>query len=519
MRVRTFRLHVLVAAAVLASGLSSAAQTAPPADGSSPDDALQVTARLVVLDAVVVDRNGNFVPNLDRSKFHITEDKVPQDIRTFDPPSGHEMPAGSNGKAIVHSSADLPRIGNAPVNILVIDELNTPYMQIAYAQQMMERYLKAQPEVLPVPTLFIAAGATHIAVLHDFTQSRAELIASIHKHVTEADFTAMIASLNGGRIGPTGGVELTLGALEQIATSMRGFPGRKNVIWVGTGSKRSRFSGGGLDDEKLEKVVRNVTNRMLAAHMTLYTIDPEGVTYRSDEVAIAGSPMESNLSSVGPGPGLAFESFAYSTGGRVLYQRNDVETEIKETTTEGALYYTLSYSPTSAGNQGRKYRKINVTVDDPSYRVITRDGYFGGRERVAAVAANTEKTQPRALKFDLINAARTTMVYTGLHSNVAKTADGYSLQVNASDLQWDPQEDGSRQSEITVLAVCYDAKDKELEQHAAELKEQIEPNDKIVDGAKVAFAFPMVEPPKTARIRFVLRDAGTGTMGSVNATP
>src|SRR5882757_8519138 len=85
---------------------------------STDTTTLHVASRLVVLDVVVIDRNGKFVSNLDRSQFTVTEDKVPQAIRSFDPPDGHEMPADSAGKMLVESSADLRKIGNAPVNIL-----------------------------------------------------------------------------------------------------------------------------------------------------------------------------------------------------------------------------------------------------------------------------------------------------------------------------------------------------------------------------------------------------------------
>ena len=99
---------------------------------------------------------------LDASQFHVTEDKDPQIIRNFDPPSGHAMPAGSAGKILVNSSADLPKIGNAPVNILVVDELNTPFNQIAYTQQMMTAFLKRQPEVLPAADAADCGGGRRI---------------------------------------------------------------------------------------------------------------------------------------------------------------------------------------------------------------------------------------------------------------------------------------------------------------------------------------------------------------------
>jgi hypothetical protein len=49
---------------------------------------LHVASRLVVLDVVVLDRNGKFVSNLDRSQFTVIEDKVPQAIRSFDQADG-----------------------------------------------------------------------------------------------------------------------------------------------------------------------------------------------------------------------------------------------------------------------------------------------------------------------------------------------------------------------------------------------------------------------------------------------
>jgi len=494
-------------------------------DGSTPDQPLQVNSRLVVVDVVVLDRNGNFVSNLDRSKFHVVEDKVPQAIRNFDPATAHEMPAGSEGKMLVNSSADLPKIGNAPVNVLVIDELNTPFVQIAYAQQMMTKYLKSLPEILPVPTLFIAAGSSRIQVLHDFTQSRADLLASVKTHVTDADFTAMMISLNGGRHGNPNGMVQTLGALEQVASSLRGFPGRKNVIWVGTGYKRAQDLNtmSVLDEDKAKATLAIVTNRMLASHITLYTIDPEGprAPTQAGETAPSGSSMDGgdDNSDVATSVSMDFEAIARSTGGHSTFGRNDIGVQVAKMAQEGREYYTLAYVPNSGGNTPREYRRIKVTVDDPSLQVIARDGYFGTKEAVVAVAPNTAKQQPKQLKFDLLNAARTTMVYTGLHTNAARAKNGYSLLVTAKDLQWETQGDGSRQAEVTVVAVCYDTKGKELAQHAAELKEVIEATDRIEGGAKVGFAFPMMAPMKTARIRFVVRDADTGTMGSVDAAP
>jgi VWFA-related protein len=495
------------------------------APGSQTDTTtLHVASRLVVIDVVVFDRNNKFVSSLVRSQFTVTEDGVPQTIRNFDPPDGHEMPPGSAGRMVVGSSADLPKIGNAPVNVLVFDEVNTPFMQLAYARQMMERYLKRMPEVLPVPTLFLAAGSKKMAVLHDYTQSRADLLESIRTHTTDTDFTMLTNTLNGGKSGSDDGLVKTLGALTQIASSVRGVPGRKNVIWVGTGYRNASDLNNlsNVDNNRVKTAIQTVTERMQAAHVTLYLIDPEGVIARDPSTPDAlGTGMPGDAAS-GYGsydPRVGFESLVYTTGGGILAGRNDVDAEIGQTAAAGTRYYTLAYVPASANDAARPYRKIRVKVNDPSLRVVTRDGYFGGEEKVDSVAANTVKKQPKQLLFDLTAAARTTLVYNGLHIESLPTKNGYLLKVKAADLTWEPQPDGSRRAEVTVVAVAYSNRDKEVGQHAAELKQEIGANDVIGSQSQVGFTFPFAVPPGTSRVRIVIRDAGTGTMGSADTKP
>ena len=485
---------------------------------------LHVTSRLVTLDVVVVDRGGKPVTNLDRSKFSVYEDKVQQTIKNFDPPASHEMPIGSAADAVVHSAADVPKIGTAPVNILVFDELDTPFHQLAYARQMMERYLKALPEVLPVPTLFVAAGATTMAMLHDYTQSRADLLESVRTHTADLDFTQVMASLNGGTSAADNGMVKTLGALSQIAESVRGVPGRKNVIWVGAGYNNAAdlTNMSESDHDRVLAMIQQVTDRMLSARVTLYVIDPAG-PIAADEVtdqSVDPTQVTSAGTRIGDfGDNLGFYNFATETGGRVMTGRNDLDAQVAQATAEGTKYYTLSYVPTSTDDAARPYRKIRVLVNDPLLRVITRDGYFGGQAAVSAVAPGHKARQPSDVRFDLLNAARTKMVYTGVHMQAERTKDGYMLLVNANDLKFNQKMSGARMAEVTVVAVFYNAKGKELSQKAAELSEELEPSDQIGQQSRVGFTFPMIVPASTTRVRFVMRDAGTAYLGTAEGKP
>lgn len=506
---------------MLAYGVSSAAQEPQTV---APGSTLTVNARLVVVDVVVTDKSGKPVTNLGKDKFVVYEDGVQQKIKDFDPPNGHMMPAGSDQKAIVNSVADLPKIGTAPVNVLVFDELNTPFNQLAYARQQMEKYLMAQPEVLPVPTLFVAAGNTKMAMLHDYTQSRAELLESVKKHTGDFDFTAMIAQLNGGKLGKDDGMVETLGALSQIAEFLRGVPGRKNVIWIGKGYNNAADLNNlsQADYDRAMATIQQVTDRMLAARATLYNIDPEGpvattdATIQSIDPTAVGSP---GMSTGSYGDNMGFDGFVTATGGRTISGRNDLNVQLAQVSAEGTEYYTLSYTPTSTSDVARAYRKIRVIVNDPNLIATTRQGYFSGDAPVSTVSLAKNAKQPKDLTFDMMSAARTTVPYTGLHMDAQKSKNGFNILVNATDLKFSDQPNGTRLAEVTVVAACFDRNRKILSQHTAELKEELQATDQVTPGAKVAFAFPLIVPMFTDHVRFVMRDAATGTMGSAEGKP
>jgi hypothetical protein len=219
-------------------GLSARAQTPDPVPPVGPPgyqaSTLKVTTRIVVLDVVVTDKQGKLVDRpLTKDDFTIFEDRVPQTIRSFETPSDHTMPTVVAGQAVVNSAADLKKIGDAPVTVLVLDELNSKFEDMSYSRQMMIKYLQEQPRVLNQPTVLMIAMNTSFQQVHDYTQDRDALIDVVKHHMPEYLWRMM----NGGGGGPAA-VERTaqvLAALQQIAQASNGTAGRKNLIWVGNG--------------------------------------------------------------------------------------------------------------------------------------------------------------------------------------------------------------------------------------------------------------------------------------------
>jgi VWFA-related protein len=519
-RLRLCQFPIVFAALLLSVRLvaqSPAPETAPVQGYSAPT--LKVTTRIVVLDVVVTDKKGNLVSReLNKDDFTITEDGQPQVIRSFEPPSTHQMPVSD--KAIVTSAADLKKIGDAPVTVLVLDELNSRFEDMSFSRQMMVKYLQSQPPVLKQPTELLVAMNTTFQQMHDYTQDRDALIEVVKKHMPEYPWRMM----NSGKSGP-GAVERmaqVLAALQQVAQASSGTPGRKNLIWVGNGFPSADLVGLPADQgDLILAAIRRCTARLLAARITMYTINPTADSSSSVEVDDPDnldSALDANGADPFGGGAVSFTNFAPSTGGIAYTGRNDLQNVIGEGIAKGQDYYTMSYSPTNKTDDAKKFRNIKIVMKDPNLRATTRDGYYPetAADLNPAIDKSMDTKQVMAnLKLDLSAALTTTISYNGLSVTADKTAKGqYTVHVAENGVGWsDPDTNGAQHTEATVAAGWYDAKGKLLGHDAREL---IFP--RAGSNAGATFQFPVQLTGSPVRLRIVVRDALNGHMGTVDLT-
>ena len=128
---------LMIGFAVLLAGLAMSGQQ-PPRSANVPATVLRVTTRLVLVDVVVTDKSGNPVTDLTRDDFTLLENSKPQRIATF----SLENPGGSVQQ--VAAPPPLPpnvftnkpeyRLPPGPLTVLLLDALNTPMQDQAYAQ-------------------------------------------------------------------------------------------------------------------------------------------------------------------------------------------------------------------------------------------------------------------------------------------------------------------------------------------------------------------------------------------------
>ena len=466
---------------------------------------MRVTSRLVVLDMVVVDAKGAVVKDVKRNEFHVEEAGQAQTILNFEETGAHTP----SPDVTIDSTADLDRVApHAPVDIILLDEFNTRFEDMAFARYSLKKYLQKQPDKLITPTMLIAVSLQNFTVLHDYTQNKAEIISALDHHFAVSPWQVP----QGGWINER--YTTAFITLRRVAEAVMGHPGHKNMIWIGRGFPPGRRTGPGwsIDTEnRLFSAVQDCVNMLRDARVTLYTIDPAGVMI--DPGVYGGDPMVDPF-----GGNYEFSKLAKATGGRTLYGRNDVDMEINTAIQDGANFYTLTYRPANVTLEARKFRKIKVTVDQPGLKVITREGYYlqYGPGRVNAVNPS------KRLITDLVSADTSNMAYDGVAIAPTQSAidpDSFTVHVDGHGLVWTYATDTEpRHTEVILVVSTFDKKGKELKRDAKVVKIGAPPSAPPAGRYLHDLNIPckIDHNPKAVRVRFSVRVSATGRIGTAD---
>jgi VWFA-related protein len=489
---------VLFAAVLLHEVRAQGQQNTP----STPT--IKVTSALVFLDVTVLDKKGHpVVSGLTKDDFTITEDKIPQTIFSFEAPDAHMMGA---------EAEDENPNGKAPETILVMDLLNSSFEDFAYIRYEVEQFLNAQPPRLASPTELLVVGNDSLEILQSFTRSRAELLDALkhtpvalpYKHMHRVSFAWEM-------------FDQSLDALDQIALQNKGVPGRKNIVWVGHGGPNVYLDPVVFGDkfvEKLKQYVHSTTNMMVDARISLFVIYP-GLPVSGGVMTFSASQAGIDLGEDDPFAGdVNFGLFANETGGKLFYNRNNVDMEIKEAEQMGSQYYTLTYQPQNVDPDGR-FRRVRVTLRNPDLRAVTKAGYY-------APDAHAPINERQQQMIKLAEAVQSTIPFESLNLSLSgvirhmdtRTAD-FTAEVKSKNLKFEPSEDGTAMAQLIVAAAS-------LNQYGNILASRTQTVTLVAhsqDPAKlpdVASRFPLTlrVPRKTRRVRVIIQALDDGRIGS-----
>ncbi len=519
LRVLTVELLIAVTA-LIATQTSAQSPSNAPAPRSSP---IVVNARLVVLDVVVTDQAGKPVDGLSAKDFQVFEDGKLQRIRSLEPPTAHTLPPASvaAGTSEVFDPAQPTSFGRSPVDILVLDQLNTHFADSSFARRSLRDYLAGQPALLPQPTTLLSVYDNHLKLLQAFTRDRDSLRHALADAPTEY---AWKLEVNGKTDhGPIERLDQSLRALEEIAQSDARIPGRKNLIWVGGGFPT--LDPEALDANDLQEVkdtLQHVTDVLLDTRVTLYAVDPTssapGMTEitNASQMAFIQAGGDLTAGSADPfGASEDFDKLGPVTGGRVVRGMNNIAQQIASSVDLGSSFYTIAYTPSSNSEAAAQYRKIRIVCLRGGVTATTRSGYYSGRtqqEKSAATAA-----------YDLTTAAQGAMPLNGLRvtvepdSSAGSLPNSYLVRVGVTGLTWKPNVDGSSTASVYVLAVSLSGKNKTLSHTLRGMTAAAKPDTDLRDLSRTAdFSFTAPPAPRSAALRFIVRDSATGRMGSVD---
>ena len=496
----------------------SSPQTSTPASPAAPQSpantpaeknangvfTVRTNTRLVVLDVVVTDKKGNLVTDLKQEDFSVTEAKEPQTILNFETAGAHAVTPDMT----IDSTADLDRFApRAPVNIILLDEFNTRFEDMAFARYSLKKFLEKQPDKLATPTMLIAVSLEHFTVLHDYTQNKQAVIDALEHHFVAYPWQAQGRSWIPERVGTA------FGTLMRVAEATVGHPGHKSMIWIGRGFPALNYTNLQLDAQtRVNNAVQECVNMLRDARVTLYSIDPAGVlvdpgAYGSD--AAFTDPFGGNYE---------FNRLAKATGGKALYGRNDVDAEIGTTVRDGTNFYTLTYRPANSSLDPQKFRKIEVMLSRPGLIATSREGYYLQRRPAAVNPQNPS----RRLAFDLTSAENSTMAYDGVPITVApydKEPGTYIVHIDGKALSWTyATETEPRHTEVILMATTFDRKGKELKRTALTSKVSAAKNAPPTGRLEESVNLPIKieRDAKAVRARFVVRVSASGRIGTAD---
>ena len=474
-----------------------------------------------MLDVSVTDRAGHFIDGLGPKDFQVYEDGKFQQINSLDPPAAHTLPPAtiSQGIAVTFDPSAPASFGRSPVNVLVLDQLNTHFADSSFARGCLRDYLNKQPAMLVQPTAILSIADTGFKTNRPFTRDRGALLRALASAPPE---NAWKLEVNGkADYGPVERLDVSLRALEQIAQSYAAISGRKNIIWVGGGFPTlDPTTIDRSDAQQVRDAMRHVTDLLLDTHVTLYAVDPTssaaGMTEITDSTEFA--ELAGDALTAGSDPFNSSEDFdrlGPLTGGRVVRARNDVAQQIALALDRSAQFYTIAYAPNSSSTSAARFRKIRVICLHPGLETSTRIGYYSGRTRQTSPIELAAYDLTTAVESRVrLNALAVTVFPNSISSNAVHT---FTVSTGAEGLTWRPQSDGASIASVYVMAVSLDRKGHMLSHKLQGMSASAPAATDLHDPHRTAdFALSVTLARHAVSLRFIVRDSISGRMGSID---
>jgi VWFA-related protein len=544
---------------------------------------MKVETRLITVDVVATDSHGHPVRDMKQEDFQIFEEHGGQQKIThfalIDAANGSPAPVVTQagitpGAPHVFTNLAPPQM-RVPPTVLLLDALNTDIENQSEVHRHMLLLLKTLPTNTPIAVFVL--GHT-LRIVQSFTTDPTLLKTAVDKSLRSITIakdprddsesaSSTILAQNGGEETPqtqaledfeklayveqtSVRVDETSDALVGLAKYLRGYPGRKNLIWF-SGSfplwiEPSTESGGNpaLSDSPTGSKIpgqefnnsadfsdktRAAAEALTDARVAVYPVDAKGLevsqlySVQQDPRMDQRNPGRSLGDDLNRDTGERIEGqaslkvIAESTGGRVCMNTNDLSGCVQAALDDSSSYYELSYYPDNIKWDGH-FQKITVKAERHGVHLAYRRGYFA-----TSLDARAQRESPQQLLQDACNDPLPSTAIGVAVEPIAPDAHGgepgtprYLLTVSPTALTLGIP--GPSAELYLQMAICeYNAQG----DHFAFFPRNI--SQPVTDAALKSWQqhgirgiFEFDAKPENPRLRFAVLDVHSGTTGSVD---
>ncbi len=386
-------------------------------------------AHLIVQTVSVKDKNGKPIEGLTAKDFIVTENGARQDIAFLEYQRLDDVrPAGaaaSGGTATPPGAttvdpvtqplvaAPLPgdtRYRGRRLIVLYIDLLNMPFFDQLRVYGNAAKYIASDMQPADMVAVMVFENG-RVRLRQDFTDDRAVLTGVINGLTLEADDrdnNRGVVTDAGGAFGEDDdtfnlfSTDRQLAALQTAVTGLGPLPEMKTLVYFGSGLRLN-----GADNMAQ---LRATVNAAVRSNVTINPIDTRGLTATPP----LGDATRASPGGVGMFSGAlaqaattrqqqsqdTYYALAKDTGGRAMFDNNDLSMGIAQAARAVTGYYMIGYYTTNDTTDG-KYRKVKVSLASNADADLSyRPGYYGAKEYSRFNAADKERQLEEALKAE-----------------------------------------------------------------------------------------------------------------------
>ncbi|MBM3803178.1 MAG: VWA domain-containing protein [Acidimicrobiia bacterium] len=553
--------------ATLGLAADKAKKTEEPVKKEAKSDTFtfKVPVDVVVVNAIVTDKQGNPVKDLTVNEFKVYEDGKPQPIHTLALESYKATQTASSASPAGTAAAVTDEAGSAQPRMisLVVDDLATTGPDaFMYTQEALRKLLATGMNASDLVSLATASGAVNqpftsdrdlllaaVAELHtkvrragtlksdcpELTDLQAERINNNDTDTFYLDVAVAEAIICGGnsdssivtqRVRMAAAQQFQenqyryrnlLMSVRQYLRSLRHFEGRKSLILISDG----------FLPMYVRYELQEVTDMALRSGVILNTVDVRGLSttnyQASDQLVVGTDPASAALLSRKPmfriedmrSQGDPLRQLASETGGLFIENTNDLAAGMRKILDSQSFYYILSYATPNPKPDGR-YHKIKLEVTRPGLNITYRKGYYAPKEQLSFERRKKEDIIEALHAPGSLNEIPIRLSYNYFQVEDTRYQLALMTQVNVRGMKF-VEEDSKHRNLITLVVIAFDEHDEYVDgvEKTIELNLSNPSYAALLDHGLTS-KIDVKVPPGRYRIKAVVREGVDTKMGSLN---